>query len=235
MKIDLLFENNQFLILNKPSGLVVHPYDFSSEYTVLDFLQERYPAIFQNSENNTITLQDKRVINLGGIVHKLDRDTSGVMVVAKDRETYTSLQKQFREHTTKKMYIALIEGHIDQDHFTIDAPLGREKKGYKQIVNPTRARGELRDAKTIVTTITSQEKNSESGASIITSLQLEPLTGRTHQLRAHMASIGHPIVGDIAYGSTIASPRIMLHAQTLAFTLDGKEYIFEAEIPKEFM
>jgi 23S rRNA pseudouridine1911/1915/1917 synthase len=207
------------LVINKPSGLVVHPFDFSTEETLIDFLQTHSPETF--SLKNEITLQDKRTINLGGIVHKLDRDTSGVMVVAKNQETFDELKKQFSNHTTQKTYRAVVEGIIEKDNFTIDAPLGRNKKDYKQMVNPPNPRGELRDA---VTNVKVLQRNKST-----TLVELSPKTGRTHQLRAHMAYTGHPIVGDMAYGSTQESARIMLHSQKLSFILFLKDYAFEVE------
>lgn len=225
MTIPVLFENNDYIIINKPSGLVVHPYDYSTEYTLLDFLHEKLSEIFFG--NNIITLQDKRIINLGGIVHKLDRDTSGVMVIAKKEEIFKDLQEQFRNHKINKLYIALVEGNIEKDVFTIDAPLGRSKKDYKQSTNPENPRGELRSA---ITDVHVLKRNK-----ITTLVELSPKTGRTHQLRAHMSSIGHPIIGDKIYGSITESPRIMLHAHKLSFMLNKKEYTFEAEIPNEFL
>ena len=220
----IISENNDFLIIDKPSGLVVHPFDYSTEYTLIDFLQENYPEMF--SIENTVTLQDKRTIPLGGIVHKLDRDTSGIMVIAKNKETFDELKAQFRNHTILKKYLALVEGIVQKDIFTIDAPLGRSKKEYRQSTNPENPRGELRDAITDVEVIRNNTTT--------TLVQLSPKTGRTHQLRAHMSSIGHPIIGDKIYGSVMESPRIMLHAESLTFTVNNEVYSFEAEAPEGF-
>ena len=225
MIIPVIFEDDTVLVINKPSGLVVHPFDYSTEETLLDFLITHAPDIF--SIDNPITLQDKRIINLGGIVHKLDRDTSGVMVIAKNKKTFDELQAQFRNHTTKKTYLALVEGIVIEVEFIIDAPLGRNKKDYKQQVNPENPRGELRNAVTGVKVVTRSENT--------TLVELAPKTGRTHQLRAHMSHIGHPIVGDYAYGSTHDSPRIMLHARTLMFDVNGEKYFFATDTPKEFL
>lgn len=217
----IVFENENFLVINKPSGLVVHPFDHSTEVTLLDFLHTHIPESFLI--NNEKTLLDGRTLLLGGIVHKLDRDTSGVMVLAKNETTFQELKKQFTGHTSQKTYLALIEGTLSKNSFTIDGSLGRNKKEYKQSVNPTNPRGELRSAITDVLVLTHNETK--------TLVQLSPKTGRTHQLRAHMAHIGHPIIGDKAYGSTTDSPRIMLHAEKLSFTLLGEDYSFEAESP----
>lgn len=224
MHIPVIFEDNDILVIDKPSGIVVHPFDFSQEETLLDFLLTTVPESFDI--RNTITLQDGRVINLGGIVHKLDRDTSGVMVIAKNEKVFNDLRQQFRDHTTYKIYNAIVEGLIEQDTFVINAPLGRNKKDYKQMVNPSNPRGELREA---ITEVKVLSKNQTT-----TLVELTPKTGRTHQLRAHMSYIGHPIVGDKAYGSTIDSPRIMLHAKNLSIIVEGKSLGFEAPLPEEF-
>lgn len=224
MNIEVIFEDEKMLVINKPSGIVVHPFDYSNEYTIVDFLHEYYEEVF--SIENTITLQDRRIMNIGGIVHKLDRDTSGVMVIAKNQNTFDELKNQFRNHITKKVYIALVEGTVEKDLFTINAPLGRSKKDYKQSTNPERARGELREAITDVEVMARGES--------ATLVKLTPKTGRTHQLRAHMSSISHPIVGDKAYGSVIDSVRIMLHAKSLGFNLEGKEYNFSVEVKEGF-
>ena len=225
MNIEVIFESQNFIIINNPSGLVVHPFDYSTEYTLVDFLREKYPEIF--AIENNVTLQDKRTIALGGIVHKLDRDTSGIMVIAKNKETFDVLKSQFRNHTTKKTYVALVEGIIEKSAFTIDAPLGRSKKDYKQTTNPENPRGGMRDAVTDVQVV---HRNDTA-----TLVKLLPQTGRTHQLRAHMSSISHPIVGDKAYGSTIESQRIMLHAESLEFEVGGEEFEFSVEAPEGFI
>jgi 23S rRNA pseudouridine1911/1915/1917 synthase len=221
----IIFEDDNIIVLNKPSSLVVHPYDFSNEQTMVDFLRKHFPPMF--GIDNKIELQDKRVITLGGIVHKLDRGTSGIMVVAKNQLVFDELKEQFTNHEIKKEYVAVVEGIVEKEKFTIDAPLGRDKKDYRQSTDPKNPRGPLRDAITDVEVIKKRKDT--------TLIKLFPRTGRTHQLRAHMASIEHPIVGDKVYGSKIESPRIMLHAEKISFTLRGKEYSFSAEIPKEFL
>lgn len=224
MHIPVIFEDDNVLVVDKPSGIVVHPFDFSDEETVVDFLHEHSPSMF--SIENEITLQDGRTIPLGGIVHKLDRDTSGVLVVAKNKETFDELRKQFINQEIKKTYIALVEGMVEKDSFTIDAPLGRSKKDYKQSTNPENPRGALREA---VTEVAALKRHKDT-----TLVMLTPLTGRTHQLRAHMSSIAHPIVGDIAYGATSKDSRIMLHAQSITCTVSGEQKTFASLVPNEF-
>ncbi|MEI6810951.1 MAG: RluA family pseudouridine synthase [Candidatus Nomurabacteria bacterium] len=225
MYIPVIFEDTNIVVLNKPSGIVMHPFDNSTEETLVDFLVVNYPDIF--SIENQIILQDGRTIKLGGIVHKLDRETSGVIVVAKTKEIFYELRNQFINHSIEKTYLAVVEGIVKEDNFVIDAPLGRNKKDYKQQVNPTNPRGELRSAITGVEVITKKDNS--------TLVKLTPKTGRTHQLRAHMTYIMHPIVGDIVYGSKIQSERIMLHASNLKFKIGDKNFEFKVEAPDEFL
>ncbi len=225
MHIPVIFEDTNIVVLNKPSGIVMHPFDNSTEETLVDFLMKNYPNMFDIE--NQIILQDCRTINLGGIVHKLDRETSGVIVVAKNKEIFNELRKQFINHSIEKTYLAVLGGIVKENNFVIDAPLGRNKKDYKQQVNPTNPRGELRSAVTGVEVIKRKEN--------ITIVKLNPKTGRTHQLRAHMTYIMHPIVGDIVYGSKIQSERIMLHALNLKFKIGDKDFEFEVEAPDDFL
>lgn len=222
----IIFENEDFFIINKPSGLVVHPFDGSNEDTLVGILHEKYPYL-KEIQGTTFTLQNGTVVHLGGIVHKLDRETSGIMVIAKNQKTQDTLRELFSSHKIKKVYLALVDGVIQPEAFRINAPLGRNKKDYKQVAFPKNPRGELRDAITDVMTLLRGND--------ITLVKLSPLTGRTHQLRAHMQHSGHPICGDKAYGSTKEMPRIMLHAQTLSFIVNNQEYTFEAPTPKEFI
>jgi len=218
MIIPVIFEDNDIVVIDKPSGVVVHPFDFSQEDTVLDFLHEHVPQTFEIK--NEITLQDGRTINLGGLVHKLDRDTSGVLLVAKTESVFKELREQFAHHSVQKTYLALVEGNVKEDVSTIHAPLGRNKKDYKQKVNPENPRGELKEAITDVKVLERKEH--------MTLVELKPKTGRTHQLRAHMEYMGHPIVGDIAYGSKIKAERIMLHASKLCVKIKEKEAEFKS-------
>ena len=226
--LKILFENSDFIILNKPSGLVVHPFDFSTEETLLNFLQEKSPQIFDIK--NGKRLQDGRVINLAGIVHKLDRETSGIMVVAKNEATHKSLSEQFRNHQVKKVYRAYVVGKVEPQNFVIDAPLGRDKKSYRQSTNTDNKRGEMLPAVTNVKVLNVNEK--------ISYVELIPKTGRTHQLRAHLSSINHPIIADKVYGDkngeTFGFERLALHAYSLSFVLNNETFSFTSELPKDF-
>lgn len=225
MNPSIIYEDDLIIVIDKPPSLVVHPYDHSTEKTLVDFLRVHYPPMF--GIDNKIELQDKRIITLGGIVHKLDRGTSGIMVIAKNQHVFNDLKEQFTNHSIKKEYVAVVDGIVKEKKFTIDAPLGRDKKDYRQSTNPKKPRGPLRDA------VTEVEVISTSPAKNTTLVKLYPHTGRTHQLRAHMASVGHPIVGDNVYGQISDLPRMMLHAKSISFSIRGKDFEFTAETPKE--
>lgn len=221
MNIQVIFEDKNILALNKPSGLVVHPFPDSDEYTLLDFLKEKYPDTF-NIKNEKI-LQNSLVLNLGGVVHKLDRETSGIIIVAKNEKSFLELQKLFQERKIQKTYVAKVSGEIAEKEFIIDAPLGREKKDYRQVANPTNPRGELREAITHVNVLDIKDESSL--------VELKPVTGRTHQLRAHMKYINHSILGDKVYGDkNDGYERLMLHAKKIEFELGMEKYSFETEI-----
>jgi 23S rRNA pseudouridine1911/1915/1917 synthase len=222
--LKIIFEDENILVINKPSGLVVHPYDNSTEETLLDILNTSHPLCF--SFTNTKVLQSGKEINLGGIVHKLDRETSGVMVLAKNKDTFDTLSQQFKNHEIEKIYLAIVEGIVEKDTYTIDAPLGRIKKSYKQTANPENRRAKVFDAITHIKVLTREADH--------TLVELTPQTGRTHQLRAHMSYIGHPIIGDIAYGSTISSSRIMLHALSISYTHNNSKVKHISEKPEGF-
>lgn len=221
-ELKIIYEDSTILVIDKPSGIVMHPFDFSTEETLLDAAIIHAPEIA--SIHNEKRLQDGRVVNLGGMVHKLDRETSGVVIFAKNKETFDDLSLQFRNHTIKKTYFAKVAGIVRDDTFTVNVPLAREKKSYKQTGNKTLHRGETREAITNVEVISRNDSD--------TLVKLVPETGRTHQLRAHMAHIAHPIIGDVAYGGPKSS-RIMLHAKNVEVLLQGEQKIFESETPEE--
>ena len=158
----------------------------------------------------------------GLLVHRLDRDTSGVVIMAKNPETQTFLRKQFQDRKTKKTYYAIVEGYPKLDEARIDLPILRDKK------RPTTFRVDPsgKASETFYKVIKKSDKHAL--------LELRPTTGRTHQLRVHMKYLGHPILGDVVYGNEKAD-RLYLHANKLEITLPGgKRTTFEADLPKEF-
>jgi 23S rRNA pseudouridine1911/1915/1917 synthase len=160
--------------------------------------------------------------NRAGIVHRLDRATSGVMILAKNPDTLSMLQKQFSQRKTKKAYEAIIVGSLPNPEANIDMPIERNPKKPQTF----RVGVNGKTAQTYYKTVKTNDKYSL--------LELKPVTGRTHQLRVHLKQLDHPIVGDTLYGGKVAD-RLYLHAKSLEITVPGSQRkVFDAEVPKEF-
>ncbi len=202
--MEILFEDENIIAFLKPYGLLMHEGDIADgRETFLGKLLTLRPeqAILQNQYQ----LRD-RSINLAGIAHRLDRDTSGIVLVAKSDVSLLELKHAFTEGLIQKEYTALVHGSI-KEPFTIDMALGREKKGFKRAPEGAEnARGPYLSAKTDVVPLEQREDT--------TLVTLIPHTGRTHQLRAHLSFTSHPIVGDILYGTDAdkKEKRLYLHA-----------------------
>jgi len=211
--IEPVFEHDQFLVISKPAGIVVHkPHEKASEVTLVDWLLYFYPEIKQ------VGPPDRP-----GIVHRLDKDTSGLMLVARTPEAYETLTRLFRDREVKKTYQALVFGHPESAG-TIDYMIARHATIPIKMA-PYQHRG--RDAVTHYTVIDYFDKYAL--------LEAQPLTGRTHQIRVHCAAIGHPIVGDEVYGrKDKLIRRQALHAGGLSFDFNGKHFSFEKPIPSDF-
>lgn len=229
MKIEVLYEDEHILVVSKPSGLLVHPSGKGGEKTLCDFLTKRYPGIENVGE--PLKLPNGKVIPRPGIIHRLDRDTSGVLLAAKDDKAFKNLKKQFKSRTIKKIYNAFVYGKVKDKQGSINLPLGRSKGDFRQYTTPIHARGEMREALTYFKVL--------EEAKDFSFLELIPKTGRTHQLRAHLKAVHHPIVCDRLYAPkkpcALGFNRVALHARAITFkNLKGKEIIVEAPIPRDF-
>jgi 23S rRNA pseudouridine1911/1915/1917 synthase len=206
--LPIIYIDDNVIVINKPIGVLTHAKGaLNDEFTVGEFFR-RYTTVGLDT-------------NRPGIIHRLDRDTSGVMIGARNAETATMLQKQFADRKTKKTYVAVTNGVPKNDQARIDLPIGR---------NPTAPSTFRVDAKgkSAITDYTTLATDGE-----ISMLELKPLTGRTHQLRVHMKYINTPILGDRVYG-TIAD-RLYLHAHKLEITIPVSDRrTFEAPVPAEF-
>lgn len=234
MTPEILFENSDFLAINKPAGLVVHADGKTDEATLVDWLMEHYPEIENVGE--PLVLTDGTVIKRPGIVHRLDRETSGVMIVAKTGEAFEYFKNAFKNRDIKKAYQAFVFGHVKEDEDTVDAPIARSKSDFRKWSAQRGARGEQRAAITDYRTISRFENEGQK----YSFLEVSPKTGRTHQIRVHMKYLNHPIVGDKLYGNAqfagLGFTRTALHARKIAFTgPDGKDYTFEAAYPDDFL
>lgn len=205
--LPILYEDENVLVINKPAGIISHSRGrYWNEPSVASFVRQKTG---QEGERS-------------GIVHRLDRATSGVMICAKNAETLSLLQKQFSERKTKKTYIAVVKGHMKLPEAIIDMPIERNPKAPSTF----RVGANGKQSQTKYTVIESRE-----GYDVV---KLEPVTGRTHQLRVHLSYQRHPIVGDTLYDGENAD-RLYLHAFSLEITLPGSiRKTFEAPLPDEF-
>lgn len=226
----ILFENSHVVVIDKPVGIIVHPDDRQDEYTVATWMKETYHLQKVGDEGRE------------GVVHRLDRNTSGVLVLAKDAIAFTLLKRQFREHTVRKVYRAIVEGHIRHDTGMISLPIARAKSDFRKrtVVDMFSQdnRGEEREAITRYKVLARATSDDGKHYSYV---ECYPLTGRTHQIRAHFRGIRHPIIGDELYGSTggkLVAPRSMLHALSITIDIpedvDGsKQQTIKAEVPED--
>lgn len=240
----ILYEDANTLVLNKPAGVSVHGDGKTQEETIADAISAEYPGLLNVGEPLSIEYKGLMLeISKPGIVHRLDKDTSGVLLVAKNQETFLFFKKQFQEHTIKKIYNAFVYGWIKNDSGTINTPIGRSAGNIRKwgTKNP---RGKIREA---ITEYRVQNRfgdrpyegkgSTEEGT--YSFLELETKTGRTHQIRVHLQSINHPIVSDSLYAPNrtpaLGFGRCALHARSLGFILpDNKEVTIEAPYPTDF-
>ena len=211
LKIKIIYQDQNILVVNKPKGLLVHSKGtLNEEFTLADWLKDK--VSFKNLNNRS------------GIVHRLDRDTSGVMICAKNDSYSNWLSKQFAKRNVQKTYIAIVSGHLKEKEAIIDLPIKRSSKKPNTFMVDSRGKKAITSYKVIKTS-----KN-------FSMLELKPKTGRTHQLRVHLNYLNHPIVGDSLYSSNSSSfERMFLHAQKLGLYLkDDKYREFSSRLPSDF-
>lgn len=217
--LDIIFEDDDILVINKPAGMVVHPAPGHPRDTLVN-------AVLFHAPNISIQGSTRP-----GIIHRLDKDTTGVMVVAKSNRAQTSLVEQWQGRNVTKRYTALVAGVVEEDSATIDAPIGRNTVNRQQMTT-------TRSGREAITHFTVVERFADS-----TLLDVQIETGRTHQIRVHLAFIGFPVLGDRLYGNKVSAriseshgvERQFLHASALGIALpsDGTERTFEAPIPED--
>ncbi len=246
MSIQILFENKHLLIINKPAGLVVHGDGKTDEPTVVDWILEHYPEIEGVGENMFVKGKDGKDIELNrpGIVHRIDRDTSGCLVVAKTQESFLHLKQQFKDRLISKTYHALVYGKPKNESGSIDAPIGRSNKDFRMKQAGEHARGKLREAQTTYETLQVFEdrhkKNKQGLFEKYALLACSPKTGRTHQIRVHLKFINHPIVADSLYRGKrkecLGLTRTALHAYSITFhDLSGNNIAVSCDLPSDML
>ncbi len=223
VNLPILYEDDFVIAINKPAGIQTHPAGNQKRDTVAHFIASKYPKLMKVGESPLRP----------GIVHRLDRETSGVLVIAKTLAAFAELKKLFQNRNLEKTYFALVYGHTPKSEGVINKPLARHPKKLKRVIAKTEGRNKTREALTLYKVI---DRHRDFDL-----LEITPRTGRTHQIRAHLASIGNPIVGDKLYafkpmrrGEKLFPARQMLHASRLKFELFAKKYDFQAPLPTDF-
>ena len=218
LPLDVVYEDSDLLVVNKAAGMVVHPAPGHSDDTLVNALLAYYP-----------NLQDAEGGMRPGIVHRLDKDTSGLILVAKNTRTQMALAEQMKRHEITKRYLALVEGVVALDAGSIDAPIGRDPRHRQQMAITATS---SREARTHFRVLQRFARHT------LLLLQLE--TGRTHQIRVHLKAVGHPVVGDAVYGASgtqrdHALSRQFLHAYQLQFVhpITGAPMELEAPLPED--
>ena len=218
--LEILYEDDDIIIVNKPKGMVVHPANGNYTGTMVNSLMYSHQGKL-SSINGVIR---------PGIVHRIDKDTSGILVVAKNDNAHKKLAAQFKVHSIKRKYVALVKGIIKEDSLTIDMPIGRSVKDRKKMTVTNK------NSRSAVTHIAILKRFYSSNVTLV---EAELETGRTHQIRVHMAYIHHPLVGDEIYGKKDNKFKVqgqMLHAKYLGFVhpSTGKFIEFEKDVPEYF-
>ena len=215
MNFPILYEDNDIIVINKPYGLVVHPGAGNEKVTVVS-------SILSHTNLSPIGAPDRP-----GVVHRLDKETSGIMVLAKTKEAHKNLADQFASHDLEKEYLAIIQGHIVNKKGRIQVAIERDPVNRQRMKATSEDNGKMAIS---IFEVVEYLKNA-------TLVRVKILTGRTHQIRVHMAFTGHPLLGDTTYGGRkFGNSEHFLHSNKLSFKhpITGKEMTFEAEIPQRF-
>jgi 23S rRNA pseudouridine1911/1915/1917 synthase len=226
--LSIVYEDPECAVIDKPPDLVVHPASSYKGKTLVHALLARYPELADMVD------PDRAVGLRPGIVHRLDRDTSGLMVVARSAEARAALQRQFKAHSVEKAYLALVYGRLEPPRGLIEAPIGRDPRNRRRMAIVAGGRPSVTGYQ-----VQHFMFNPHGAHEPYSLVEAQPKTGRTHQIRVHLAHIGHPVVGDRLYGGRkragIACPRQFLHACRLAFARpsDGAWMAFESALPPD--
>lgn len=230
LDIKVLFKHDHFLIIYKPANLLVHrPSTVSTAITLVDWLLLTYPHL----------------INIGysdrpGIIHRLDKDTSGILIISRTPYAHATFSAMFKNRLIQKTYLAVVQGHPPSDG-TIDLPIGRSTINRKKMATFPPYTSSPHNASLKNNSTHGTIRNACTKYRVLeyfkdcSLIEAQPITGRTHQIRVHLATLGHPIVGDPVYGHKSKSiKRQALHAQAISFTFDGTPFSFSNDVPDDF-
>jgi 23S rRNA pseudouridine1911/1915/1917 synthase len=220
--LNVVYEDQALVVVDKPAGMVVHPAPGHTGGTLVNALLAHCPELAATGDERP------------GIVHRLDRDTSGLIVAAKSERVRRALQRQFKDRQVQKAYLALLDGHLQPAWGRVEAPVGRDPQHRQRMAVLPGGR----EAVTEYHVLEQFAHQLGTAAGDYTLIQAEPLTGRTHQIRVHFSSIGHPVVGDAVYGRRkcrLPVPRQFLHARRLAFRhpVTGERIELECPLPED--
>lgn len=237
MEPEILYEDESVLAVNKPAGMIVHPDGIPKNAgipSVTAWLQKNYPGI--ENVGGMIDLASGGTMPRSGTVHRIDRETSGVLVVAKTQEAFEFLQKQFIERRVEKKYRAFLYGVLAEKEGTVLLPIGRSREDFRRYTALSDSRGTKRDAETRYQVLAEGADATGNRASYV---EVSPKTGRTHQIRVHFLALGHPVVADPLYAKDrpkiLGFERLALHAFSLSLELPrGERKTLEASLPKDF-
>lgn len=225
MDLKILYEDKSCMVIDKPAGVIVHPGSGHSSGTIANAILKKIKGRVGSAIRP-------------GIVHRLDKNTSGILIVAKTQKGYLNLIKQFEERSVEKTYLTLVSGELEHAEGIIEAPIGRSFQDRKKM--SVRLEGHGKNAVSSFKLL----KSYQIGEAVVNLLNVRIFTGRTHQIRVHMAAIGHPVVGDELYGKSginklfqkeFGLNRQFLHANTFKFVSPdtGKEVFIKSDLPKE--
>lgn len=220
----VISENQNVIFIDKQAGIQVHPSHNEKEKTLTNALIFKFPELKEVHDDS------EGAVFRPGIVHRLDKDTSGVMVVARNQKSLEALKNLFKERKIEKKYLAVVEGIFNEKEGLIEKPIARATSYSKQVVARKNTKTTIREAVTSYRVLA--ERN---GYSLV---EASPKTGRMHQIRVHFASMGHPVVGDLIYGSKKEAEntpqRHLLHAKSIKFELFKRQYEVKAPLTEEF-
>ena len=235
--LKVLYSDKDILVINKPAGISVHGDGRSDVETLADLILAEYPDMKDVGEPMEIDIggSEKKIIYRPGIVHRLDKDTSGVLILARNQKAYEYLKEQFQKREVKKTYNTLVYGNMKNDFGIVDAGIGRSPSDPRKRIASRGKTGKIRDAVTEYKVL----KRFTVASVQYTWLELHPKTGRTHQIRVHMKFLNHPVVADQLYAPKDATTpfgisRLALHASSVEFkNLVGENITVSAPLPPD--